>query len=89
MVPGEQLPRWSLNCFWRKDGERSGRRRALRREGSRLIRARGERAAAAARWRGAWGIGEKHVFGAYEDPLYYLWRERKLPANVDPLDCDA
>ena len=19
--PGEQLPRWSLNCFWRKDGE--------------------------------------------------------------------
>jgi uncharacterized protein (DUF2126 family) len=19
--PGEQLPRWSLNCFWRKDGK--------------------------------------------------------------------
>src|SRR5208282_1009472 len=19
--PGEQLPRWSLNCYWRKDGE--------------------------------------------------------------------
>ena len=19
--PGEQLPRWALNCFWRKDGE--------------------------------------------------------------------
>jgi uncharacterized protein (DUF2126 family) len=19
--PGEQLPRWSLNCFWRKDGQ--------------------------------------------------------------------
>ena len=19
--PGEQLPRWSLNCFWRRDGE--------------------------------------------------------------------
>ena len=19
--PGEPLPRWSLNCFWRKDGE--------------------------------------------------------------------
>ena len=22
--PGEPLPRWSLNCFWRKDGEPSG-----------------------------------------------------------------
>jgi uncharacterized protein (DUF2126 family) len=21
VVPGEQLPRWSLTCFWRKDGE--------------------------------------------------------------------
>ena len=20
-IPGEQLPRWSLNCFWRRDGE--------------------------------------------------------------------
>jgi uncharacterized protein (DUF2126 family) len=19
--PGEQLPRWSLNCYWRRDGE--------------------------------------------------------------------
>jgi uncharacterized protein (DUF2126 family) len=22
--PGEQLPRWSLTCFWRKDGSRCG-----------------------------------------------------------------
>ena len=29
------------------------------------------------------GIGEDHVFAAFEDALYYLWRERKLPANVD------
>jgi len=26
------------------------------------------------------------VFPAYEDAFYYLWRERRLPANVDPLD---
>ena len=24
--PGEPLPRWSLNCFWRRDGEPSGAR---------------------------------------------------------------
>ena len=23
---------------------------------------------------------------AYEDTFYYLWRERRLPVNVDPLD---
>ena len=26
------------------------------------------------------------VFPAHEDVWYYLWRERKLPSNVDPLD---
>ena len=23
---------------------------------------------------------------AYEDSFYYLWKERRLPVNVDPLD---
>ncbi len=32
------------------------------------------------------GVSAIHVFPAYEDALYYLWRERKLPVNVDPLD---
>lgn len=27
--PGEQLPRWSLNCFWRKDGKPVWRNNAL------------------------------------------------------------
>src|SRR5580704_12720723 len=27
--PGEQLPRWSLNCYWRKDGEPLWTERAL------------------------------------------------------------
>ena len=27
--PGEQLPRWSLNCFWRRDGEAIWCNRAL------------------------------------------------------------
>jgi uncharacterized protein (DUF2126 family) len=27
-----------------------------------------------------------YVFPAHEDSWYYLWRERRLPANVDPFD---
>ena len=39
-------------------------------------------------WRGSrwnWGLDAKFVFPAFEDAFYYLWRERQLPANVDPL----
>ena len=32
------------------------------------------------------GLAPEYVFAAYEDAFYYLWRERRLPANVDPLD---
>ena len=32
------------------------------------------------------GLDARHIFPAYEDALYFLWRERRLPANVDPFD---
>jgi uncharacterized protein (DUF2126 family) len=32
------------------------------------------------------GVERDNVFPAYEDAWYYLWRERKLPSNVDPFD---
>ena len=28
----------------------------------------------------------RHVFAGFEDVFYYLWRERRLPVNVDPFD---
>ena len=31
-------------------------------------------------------LDPQYVFPAYEDTWYYLWRERKLPTNVDPFD---
>src|SRR6202167_1238686 len=82
--PGEPLPRWSLNCFWRRDGEAIWNDAALIADETREYPGAAENASrlllAVAR---RLGIGENHVFPAFEDALYYLWRERKLPANVD------
>ena len=82
--PGEPLPRWSLNCFWRKDGEAIWKDAALVADETRQYAGAGANASrllleVARRL----GLGENHVFPAFEDALYYIWRERKLPANVD------
>ena len=31
-------------------------------------------------------VSAAFAIAAYEDVFYYLWKERKLPVNVDPLD---
>ena len=86
--PGEPLPRWSLSCFWRKDGEPVWDDAALfadESDGPRRDAGAGG-AVPAQRSRRSSALDPKHVFPAYEDTWYYLWRERKLPANVDPFD---
>jgi uncharacterized protein (DUF2126 family) len=83
--PGEQLPRWSLNCFWRRDGE------PLWHDPELLDDEKTDRGVTA-EIAGLFliGVAEKlglapeHVFAAFEDAFYYLWRERRLPSNVDP-----
>ena len=84
--PGEQLPRWSLNCFWRRDGEPIWHEpgAARRREaGSRRHAGRRRRCSSPAS-PSDWGCAPEHMFAAFEDAFYYLWRERQLPSNVDP-----
>ncbi|HTV79000.1 MAG TPA: transglutaminase family protein [Steroidobacteraceae bacterium] len=85
--PGEPLPRWSLNCFWRKDGEPIWSHPQLLADESRDYDVPPETperllALVAARL----GLVATHILPAYEDAFYYLWRERRLPANVDPFD---
>ncbi len=85
--PGEQLPRWSLNCYWRKDGEPLWQDPALYADERRDY---GADPAMAARFlsvlAGHLGLSDEHSFPAYEDWFYYLWRERQLPSNVSPED---
>jgi uncharacterized protein (DUF2126 family)/transglutaminase-like putative cysteine protease len=85
--PGEQLPRWSLNCYWRKDGEPLWTNpKLIADEHARYPVT--EDTARRFLWRVAeeLGLDKQFVFPAYEDAFYYLWRERRLPANVDPFD---
>ncbi|UCJ18648.1 transglutaminase family protein [Pseudomonas sp. MM211] len=85
--PGEQLPRWSLNAFWRRDGQPVWQNSALLADESRDY---GADAELAARFLGnlaeRLGVEAQHCFPAYEDGLYYLWREGRLPDNVSPED---
>lgn len=85
--PGEQLPRWSLNLFWRKDGEPTWTHPELladdRKTGANTeVDARRLLRGVAVRL----GIATERVFPAFEDAWYFMWKERKLPANVDPFD---
>ncbi|MDY3556293.1 transglutaminase family protein [Gemmata sp. JC717] len=85
--PGEQLPRWAFSCYWRLDGEPIWIDPTLTADGD---RAYGFGAADAARFAHTLaevlGVDPRHALPGYEDAWYYLWRERRLPANVDPLD---
>ena len=85
--PGEQLPRWSLNLYWRKDKEPVWTHPELfasehKDYGVTEVEARKFLAGVAKRL----GLNPQFVFPAHEDVWYYLWRERKLPINVDPFD---
>jgi uncharacterized protein (DUF2126 family) len=85
--PGEQLPRWSLNCFWRNDGEPIWRNDALIADESQEYGATGELAGRfLASVAERLNLPGRFVFPAYEDNFYYLWREGSLPANVTAED---
>lgn len=84
--PGEQLPRWALSCHWRRDGEPVWRDRALLAadedagDGATSQDADIFAAALAERLQ----LDPGYRIPGYEDLWYYLWRERRLPVNVDP-----
>jgi len=85
--PGEQLPRWTLNIYWRADGQPVWANPALfadERVPMHYTHADAQRfsTALAAKL----GVTAKFIQTAYEDTWYYLWRERRLPVNVDPFD---
>jgi uncharacterized protein (DUF2126 family)/transglutaminase-like putative cysteine protease len=88
--PGEPLPRWALTCFWRNDGAPLWIERSLVADESAPPTQPKADAELAARLLTSVArqldLAENAVFPAFEDAYYYLWRERRLPSNVDPFD---
>ncbi len=83
--PGESLPRWAFGCYWRKDGQPIWRRDDLIADeaknyqhttdhSAKFLQALCLRLGADPQW----------ILSGFEDPFYHVWKERRLPLNVDP-----
>lgn len=85
--PGEPLPRWAFGCYWRKDGVPVWENASLIGEDGKDY---GYTAAEARHFLEALSrrlqVDSSFTIAAYEDVFYYMWKERRLPVNVDPLD---
>lgn len=85
--PGEQLPRWALNIYWRADKQKVWNNPALFTDERKPTHYTPEDAGYFIRTlAGKLGLTDKYVQAGYEDTWYYLWRERRLPVNVDPFN---
>ncbi len=85
--PGEQLPRWALSIYWRTDGQPCWQDPSVfadERVPSHYTSADAQRFMQALT--AQLGLPQDTVLPGYEDTWYYLWRERRLPVNVDPFD---
>ena len=85
--PGEQLPRWAYACYWRGDGQPLWHDQALIADSDRDY---GHDETDAKRFAThlakLLGLERHRLIDAFEDAWYYLWRERRLPTNVDPFE---
>ena len=84
--PGESLPRWAYGCYWRKDGvpiwenmdlvAQDNKNYLVTHEDSHeFITVLANRLE----------LDNQYILPAYEDAWYYMWKEKRLPSNVDPI----
>ncbi|WP_029916161.1 DUF2126 domain-containing protein [Pelobacter seleniigenes] len=83
--PGEPLPRWAYNCFWRKDGKPIWHNPQLLAELHRTGQLTGQDARRFAEaLTDRLGLERSYLIPGFEDHLYWLWKEGTVPANLDP-----
>ncbi|MYF99766.1 transglutaminase family protein [Candidatus Poribacteria bacterium] len=87
--PGEPLPRWKFGCFWRKDDQPIWKNERFLAKpykdygfgidhAERFILHLAEKL----------NICSENINPAYEDIVFFLWTEGKLPLNINPNDFD-
>ena len=85
--PGEQLPRWALSIYWRTDGQACWQDPSLFADERIAHHYKPQDAKLFLSTLAATlGVATGNITPGYEDTWYYLWRERRLPINVDPFD---
>jgi uncharacterized protein (DUF2126 family)/transglutaminase-like putative cysteine protease len=84
--PGEPLPRWALTCYWRDDGVPMWHDHHLLDSQKRTQFGALDAQRFAETLARRLSVDPDYVSQAFEDPLYYVQKERLLPINVDPVD---
>ncbi|WCL49344.1 transglutaminase family protein [Leptospira sp. GIMC2001] len=82
--PGELIPRWSINCYWRKDNEpiwKDFKLLATENEpGKNTVQDSSKFIEALAN---ELRVSKKFILPAYEDIVYYIWKEATLPVTSE------
>jgi uncharacterized protein (DUF2126 family) len=85
--PGEPTPRWQMALYWRKDGLPIWKNKKWLADFSKNY---GYTFKDAEKFMTLltrkMGVAPDCIVPGYEDVFYYLWTERKLPVNIDPLN---
>ncbi|MFH1153118.1 MAG: transglutaminase family protein [Pseudomonadota bacterium] len=85
--PGESLPRWALSCFWRKDGTPVWKQdRLLADETVDYGFGPDQALCLMTAITRILGVNPRYILPAHEDIFHWLWKEKRLPVNVDPSD---
>ncbi|MGJ8676676.1 MAG: DUF2126 domain-containing protein [Akkermansiaceae bacterium] len=87
--PGEPLPRWEIGLYWRRDGAPIWDNEALIGDETVDYGFTHEDALEfMLELTNQLGVSAEYINPAYEDPVSFALKERKLPVNIDPLKND-
>ena len=85
--PGESLPRWALTVYWRKDGQPLWQDEKWIADEARDYGFGPKHAQKfCTHLAEVLGVKADWIVPAFEDIYYYLWKEQRLPENIEPGD---